>query len=186
MNYVAQFERKERIKKILSVIIYFAIIFALVFVISFFFIQKNVVLGDSMNPLLENGDEVLVDKLAYKIFKPKRGDVIVFKFKYLEDTYYVKRIIGLPGETVQIKGGKIYINDELYDESYGLTDYIEDPGMAMSPITLKDDEYFVLGDNRGVSVDSRNRMVLAVKKSDIVGKVFLRIYPTKNIKIIKR
>ena len=130
-----------------------------------------------MESTLQNGDNLIVDKISYRFSDPKRFDIVVFPFQYEEDTYYIKRIIGLPGEIVQIDtDGVIYINGEVLHESYGL-EVIKDPGRAIEPITLGEDEYFVMGDNRNNSTDSRTELVGNVKRSELIGKAWVRIYP---------
>ena len=124
------------------------------------------------------GEAIDIHKLAAN--KQERYDIIIFPGpeEFGQHPYYIKRIIGMPGETVQIKDGKVYINDkELKSDVYGITDYIDYPGIAEEPITLGDDEYFCLGDNRPVSQDSRYEEVGPVKRSIIVGKVWIRIWP---------
>ena len=111
-----------------------------------------------MDTTLANGQNLVMDKLSYRFHDPERYDIIIFPGpeEFGQHPYYIKRIIGMPGETVQIKDGKVYINDkELKSDVYGITDYIDYPGIAEEPITLGDDEYFCLGDNRPVSQDSR-------------------------------
>lgn len=138
-----------------------------------------------MYSTLSNGDSVFVDKLSYRFKDPDRFDIVIFQFLYAEDTYYIKRIIGLPGETVQIKDGKVYINDELLEtDIYGYEE-INDPGLAEEPITLGEDEYFVMGDNRNGSTDSRKPSVGCVKRDQIIGRAFVRIWPIKNFKFLK-
>ncbi len=139
--------------------------------------------GESMEPTLQNGDSVIIQKVSYYVENPKRYDIVVFPIKnqtdamQQTDTYYVKRVIGLPGETVQIKNGKVYINDQrLKDDVYGKT-AMADPGKAQEPIKLHKNEYFVLGDNRNMSTDSRSSYVGLVHKKDIIGKVFLCVWP---------
>ena len=130
-----------------------------------------------MESTLQHGDNLIVDKISYRFSDPKRFDIVVFPFQYEEDTYYIKRIIGLPGEIVQIDtDGVIYINGEVLHESYGL-EVIKDPGRAIEPITLGEDEYFVMGDNRNNSTDSRTELVGNVKRSELIGKAWVRIYP---------
>ena len=99
---------------------------------------------------MDDGDQLIVDKLTYRFHDPERFDIIVFPFRYKDNTYYIKRIIGLPGETVQIVDGEIYINGELLEESYG-REVMQDAGLAAEPITLGDDEYFemCIRDSRG-------------------------------------
>ena len=142
-----------------------------------FIAQRITVVGSSMYPALENGDNLFVNKLAYKISEPERFDVIVFPYRYGHGEHYIKRIIGLPGEEVYIdNSGSIYINGELLTENYG-REVIQDAGAASCPIQLGPDEYFVLGDNRNHSADSRDLSVGNVKQSEIIGKVSLRIWP---------
>lgn len=168
-------------KDILSMLAYVCVIFLLTFVIVHYVGQRTRVSGSSMEDTLSDGDNLIVDKLSYRFDDPKRFDVIIFPFQYEEETYYIKRIIGLPGETVQIGGdGSIYINGELLEEDYGL-ETIRDPGMAVDPIVLGEDEYFVLGDNRNNSSDSRFGGVGKVHRDDIIGKAWIRIYPFNKI-----
>lgn len=153
--------------------------------------QRTVVDGSSMNPTLTDGDNIIVDKLSYRFHEPERFDIIVFPHtEYGTTVFYIKRIIGLPGETIQIKDGKIYIDDEILDENYG-KEVMLDAGYAAEPIQLGDDEYFVLGDNRNQSKDSRhldsnnNPDVGLIKRDDIVGKAWLRFWPFKEFGILK-
>lgn len=174
--------------------IYCLIFIAVLYLVPNYVCARTVVDGPSMKNTLHNRDSVLLDKLSYHIVEPKRFDVIVFYHfmdpenpdKKDKDAYefYVKRIIGLPGETVQIVGDEIYINGELLEENYG-KDPITDEGRATEPIVLGEDEYFVLGDNREVSVDSRYESVGNIKKDWIVGKVRVRVYPFDSMGIIK-
>ena len=121
-----------------------------------------------------------MDKLSYRFHDPERFDIIIFPGpeENGEHPYYIKRVIGLPGEEVQIIDGQVYINGEqLTEDVYGITDYIDDPGIAADEITLADDEYFCLGDNRPVSYDSRWEAVGPVTREEIIGKVWIRIWP---------
>lgn len=164
---------KETVRTILSL----AIVCALTFLAVRYLGQRTVVEGSSMEPALANGDNLIVDKISYRFETPERFDVIVFPSGEEEDIYYIKRIIGLPGETVQIdEAGSIYIDGEKLRESYG-REIIETPGMAAVPIALGAGEYFVLGDNRNVSMDSRDSSVGVIKETDIIGRAWLRIYP---------
>lgn len=172
------------IKEIISVIINVLICFAVVFIITQFIGQRTVVSGSSMEDTLTDGDNLIVDKISYRIHDPERFDVVVFPYKYEEDTYYIKRIIGLPGEYVYIDGsGNIYVNDVLLEENYG-TEVILNAGLASSEVHLGADEYFVLGDNRNNSTDSRFEAVGNIKGDDIVGKAWLRVFPFKEFGLV--
>lgn len=130
--------------------------------------------GNSMEPTFYNSDQLIVENISYYLHEPERFDVIVFPFT--DEISYIKRIIGLPGEKIRILNGNIYINDKLLKEDYG-KEKIREPGIAVNGITLGEDEYFVLGDNRNASVDSRKEEVGPIHRSDIKGKVWLRVYP---------
>lgn len=138
--------------------------------------------GSSMETTLANGNQLIVENVSYYFHDPERFDVIVFP--YNEDVNYIKRVIGLPGERVQIRDGLIYINGELLEESYGRED-IEDPGLAAEEMQLGPEEYFVLGDNRNASVDSRKPEVGTVKRGDIRGKAWLCFYPLDKAAFIE-
>ena len=168
---------KSVLKEILSTSLYLLSVLIVTYLIITFVGQRTEVNGSSMESTLQNGDNLIVDKISYRFSDPKRFDIVVFPFQYEEDTYYIKRIIGLPGEIVQIDtDGVIYINGEVLHESYGL-EVIKDPGRAIEPITLGEDEYFVMGDNRNNSTDSRTELVGNVKRSKLIGKAWVRIYP---------
>lgn len=173
---------KGGIRKILTeILLYIAIFFICIFVIPKYVVQRTVVDGPSMENTLFDKDNLLVDKLSYRFSEPKRFDTVVF-FPYgaEEGEYYVKRVIGLPGETVQINGSDIYINGEILEENYG-KDPITYAGIAEEPITLGDDEYFLLGDNREISLDSRYEEVGLVHKDLIQGKAIFRIWPLNSV-----
>ena len=154
----------------------------LAFVITKYVAHHTQVDGTSMEETLKDGDELIVEQVSYYFHDPERYDVIVFPTS--THNSYIKRIIGLPGETVQIMDGKIYINGNMLTESYG-RDPIEDPGLAADPIYLAGDEYFVLGDNRNASVDSRSSEVGLIKKDKIIGKAWLRFYPISTFSLIE-
>ena len=113
----------------------------------------------------------------------KRFEIIVFPYRHKENTYYIKRIIGLPGETVQVKDGYVYIDGEKLDENYGL-EVMEDAGIAAEPIELGEDEYFVLGDNRNHSSDSRDPSVGILHIDELIGRAWIRIWPLDSIGVI--
>ena len=166
-------------------ILYILIIIGLTYLIITFVGQRTRVSGSSMETTLHNGDNLIVDKLSYRFRDPKRYDIIVFPYKYEENTYYIKRIIGMPGETLQIKDGYVYIDGEqLTSDIYG-HELIEDPQTAEEPVTLGEDEYFVMGDNRNHSMDSRDPSVGVLKKSDLMGRAWVRIYPFNNVGVIR-
>lgn len=177
-------KKKEVRKEIRDMVVYFLIVLTVSVLIVIFVAQRTVVEGSSMNPTLTNGDNLIVNKITYKFSEPKRYDIVVFPYQHRKRTYYIKRIIGLPGETIQIdREGNIYINGEILHEDYG-KEVILDPGRASDPITLGDDEYFVMGDNRNDSSDSRDHMVGNVKKKDFIGKIWIRVYPFKDFGVI--
>ena len=170
--------RKEHgiIRELLGWIIYILIIIGLTYLIITYVGQRTRVSGSSMETTLSDGDNLIVDKISYRFRDPKRYDIIVFPYKYEENTYYIKRIIGLPGETVQVKNGEVYIDGEILGEDYG-AEAMEDAGIASEPIELGTDEYFVLGDNRNHSSDSRDPSVGVLRREDLIGRAWIRIYP---------
>ncbi len=176
---------REVFKEILSTLLYLVVIFGLTFLFITFVAQRTEVSGSSMEPTLQDGDSLLVDKLSYRFGDPKRYDIIIFPYQYGDNQYFIKRVIGLPGETVRVDyEGNIYINGEKLDENYG-AEVILDPGRAETEITLSDGEFFVMGDNRNHSMDSRDVSVGNIQKKDILGKAFIRIYPFSNFGGIK-
>ena len=171
-------------REILSTILYLLVVVGLTFLFVQFVGQRTHVNGDSMNVTLEDGDNLIVDKLSYRFFDPDRYDIIVFPYQYQEKTYYIKRIIGMPGETVQIIDGMVYIDGEMLDESYG-TEVMQYAGIASEPVELGEQEYFVLGDNRNNSSDSRDPSVGIIMEDQIIGKAFIRIWPLNKFGILK-
>lgn len=171
-------------REILELIVSLAIVVVVSLFIVTYITQRTVVDGDSMNDTLQNGDQLFVDKVSYRFSEPKRFDIIVFELKDAPGTHYIKRIIGLPGETVQIIDGYVYINGELLEEHYGKDEVIDEARRAAEPITLGEDEYFVLGDNRNNSTDGRSLSVGNVNRSQIVGRAFIRIWPLKSFGLI--
>ena len=174
---------KGIVKELLGWIVYIAIIIGLTWLIITFVGQRTRVSGHSMEATLHDGDNLIVDKLSYHFREPKRFEIIVFPYRHKENTYYIKRIIGLPGETVQVKDGYVYINGEKLDENYGL-EVMEDAGIAAEPIELGEDEYFVLGDNRNHSSDSRDPSVGILHRDELIGRAWGRIWPLDSIGVI--
>ena len=129
-----------------------------------------------MSPTLKDKENLILDKISYRFRDPERYEIVVFPPKYKENTYYIKRVIGLPGETVQIRDGDVYIDGMRLEED-GAYGKINDPGLAAEPFLLGEEEYFVLGDNRNDSIDSREPEVGAVRREDILGRAFFRLWP---------
>ncbi len=165
------------VKDLLFLCLYILIVIGICWAVLTYVGQRTEVSGESMSNTLHSGDTLWIDKLEYEFGSPKRFDVVVFPYGEDDDTYYIKRIIGLPGETVYIdEDGTIYINDEpLEGDKYGRELIAEDKrGVASEEITLGDDEYFVLGDNRNNSRDSRVSDVGNIHKNDIIGRAVFR------------
>ena len=172
-------------KEIGEMILYFAIVICSVLFIHHFVGQQIEVSGSSMESTLHNEDHLILEKVAYQFGDPKRFDIIVFRPYIIDkDVYYIKRVIGLPKETVQIIGSDIYINGELLIEDYG-KEAISDGGIAKEEIVLGNDEYFLLGDNRNNSKDSRESSIGAVERDTIIGRAWVRLWPLKSFGVLK-
>lgn len=173
------------LKEFLNTSIYILVVLVLTYCVVTFIGQRTEVIGSSMESTLSDGDNLIVDKITYHFREPKRFEIVVFPYQYVKDTYYIKRIIGLPGETVFIDGqGRIYIDGEILKETYG-KETISDAGLASEEIVLGDDEYFVMGDNRNDSADSRFVSVGNIKRENIVGRAWIRIYPFSRMGVLK-
>ena len=163
------------IKDIFEMVIGGMIVIFLAFVIVFSVGMKTSVVGDSMEPGLYNGQEVLINRVIYRLSSPKRGDVIVFLPNGNQNThFYVKRVVGLPGETIQIRDGSVYVDGVLLEEDEAF-DRIADPGIAANELQLAVDEFFVLGDNRNSSEDSRSGNIGPVRKDTIAGNAWFKL-----------
>ena len=165
----------SRLRPAVILIVELALVISLAYgTVQMFGIRLSVI-GQSMEPTLAAGDEVLLNRLSYRIGVPDAGDMIAF---YPNDnrsaSVSVKRIIGVPGDTVRIANGAVYVNDILI-ENVARTDYISEAGLAADGVTLKEGEYFVLGDNRNNSEDSRYASIGNVTENMIVGKVWLNV-----------
>ncbi|MCI8550644.1 MAG: signal peptidase I [Lachnospiraceae bacterium] len=176
-------KKRGRLQEIISFLVYAAVIFGCTFLIIVFVAQRTSVSGTSMNDTLQDGDQLILEKVTYRFHEPERFDIVVFRYTHAKNVFYIKRVIGLPGETVQIIGSDIYIDGERLEENYGL-EPIRDAKLAADPITLGEDEYFVLGDNRNDSSDSRDPSVANVKREQIIGRAWLRIWPLNKIGFI--
>ncbi len=168
------------LKQMLSLFFCLMVAYGTAHFITDFFLQPIRVEGVSMEKTLYHNDVLLINKFTYRFQNPERFDVVIFPYSMKE--YYVKRVIGLPGETIQIKAGSIYIDGKQLLENYGM-DNILDAGILANSITLGKDEYFLMGDNRNHSTDSRSQLIGPVKKDKIEGKVITRIYPFAQMRL---
>jgi signal peptidase I len=166
---------KMMILKILITLVEAAIVVFGAFAITRYGLETMTVSGEYMSPTLTTGDSIMINKLSYRLHKVHRNDVVVVQQSGSEHSYLtLERVIGLPGETVQIQEGQVYINGKQLDEKFDFP-LMENGGMAQEPVTLEKNQYFVLGDNRNECEDSRNATVGNVTKSEIVGKAWLRL-----------
>lgn len=183
---------KSTAREILSTVLYLAVVVCATLLIITYVGQRTSVKGSSMEPTLDSGDNLIVDKLTYRFKDPERFDIIVFPFQYEEEVYYIKRIIGLPGETVWIDDdGTIYVGEdenslEVLEENYGKeVIHPEKIGIAAQPVSLGEDEYFVMGDNRNNSSDSRLQIVGNIHRKDIIGRAWIRIWPFRSFGVLE-
>ena len=189
-RYRSSYDREEfDIKEFMSELGQWAVAILVVVILAYsiitFGIQSVTMIGQSMDPALTNQDVVLINKRAYTFSNPKRYDIIAFKLKEDSESYFnIKRIIGLPGETVQIKNGKIFIDEKVLTD-LPFEDLIMTEGLAVDEITLGENEYFVMGDNCNNSEDSRYVNIGNISEKEISGKVFFRILPRSEIGVIK-
>lgn len=173
------------IKEFLSDTIKYIIFILVILVIAVYVVGLQQIVGPSMTPTLRNGDIVILDKLSYRFSEIKRDDIVALY--YADTKFLVKRVVGLPGETVEFKDNKLYINGKYYEEKY-LGDDIVTDNFSLEELnytTIPDDMYLVLGDNRGDSMDSRDSDVGLIPKKDIYGKVRFKIWPINEFKYVK-
>lgn len=176
---------KNAVKEIVSTLLYILVVLSVTYLVIVFVGQRTKVEGASMEPTLHDRDNLIVDKISYRFHEPERFDIIVFPFRYEEKTYYIKRIIGMPGETVRIdEAGTIFINGEELAENYG-KEVMVSAGRASETITLGEDEYFVLGDNRNNSSDSRDPSVGNIHRKEIIGRAWVRIWPFEKMGVLR-
>lgn len=176
---------KSKVKSVLTWTFEIIVVILFAYILVYFFGQVRTNVGQSMDLTLSGGDKVLINTLSYKMGGPSRNDIISFKPGGSDTSHsYIKRVVGLPGETVQIKDGMIYINDKVFLEE---ADYpaISAAGLAAQPIVLGATEYFVIGDNRNNSEDSRYADIGNVNIDNIEGKVWLRISPASQFGFVK-
>lgn len=174
-------EKEPKAKKIIKecIIWFVEIIFVIVlaYLIIAYGVERTIVLGDSMNLTLKDREKIIINKMVYRYSDPERFDVIVFRQSGKEHSYYnIKRIIGLPGETVQIIDGMVYIDGTILEEKITVEPMVNG-GLADEEILLEENEYFVLGDNRNNSEDSRFANIGTILRTDIIGKAWIRIKP---------
>lgn len=177
---------KKIIKELIILAVEIAIVIGLAYVIINFAVEKTEMIGVSMETTLSDGDEIIINKMAYRFHDPARFDVVVFKQSNKEHSYYnVKRIIGLPGETVMIKDNVIYIDGQPMEDDV-IADPMNNAGLAADGITLEENEYFVLGDNRNNSEDSRFANVGNIISDEIIGKAWIKLKPFNLINQLNR
>lgn len=169
-------EEKSLLKELLGWVRDLAIALVVVFLIINFVGTKTNVVGKSMEPTLHDGDQLIIDKVTYRFQDVERFDIIVFPYE--PKLFYIKRVIGMPGETISIEEGKVLVDGTPIDHEYGF-DVIQEYGNNL-PLTVPPNEYFVMGDNRNNSSDSRYSDVGTVKKDEIVGIARVRIWPLKT------
>ena len=189
-RYRSSYDRDEfDVKDFMTEVGHWAISILVVVILAYsivtFGIQSVTMIGQSMEPALMNQDVLLINKRAYTFHDPKRYDIIAFKLKEDTDGYFnIKRIIGLPGETIQIKNGKIFIDNSVLTD-LPFDDLIMTEGLALEAVTLDEDEYFVMGDNCNNSEDSSFVNIGNISEKEMSGKVFFRIAPRSDIGFMK-
>ena len=177
--------RRDRRRRTARGVFRLILVLALAALTSYLFFTSVIVQESSMSPTLENGDRVFINRLAYAVTGVRRGDVIAYRSRSSIDTgIHIKRVIGLPGETVQIRDGLILINGSTYIESKDFPN-ITNAGLAAEGVTLGSDEYFVLGDNRNNSEDSRFADVGNIGRETILGKVWFRPQPLRSVGFVR-
>ena len=180
-----EFIKSEKGRPVFTWIFQIAVALALAAVVAIFFFQSITMQESSMEPTLETGERFFINKLIYKFTSPDRGDIIAFTKDGSDDApVHIKRVIGLPGERIEIRDGLIYIDGEEYEEEGDLPQ-ITNPGLAEDGVTLGNDEYFVLGDNRNNSEDSRYVDIGVIESSRIEGKLWMVTAPFEKFGLLR-
>ena len=175
----------KKVRGILNWIFQIAVVLIFGILVGMAMFQSVTVQESAMEPTLQVGESFFVNRAIYKVSSPERGDIIVYKTSGSDDAaLHIGRVIGLPGETVQISNGNILINGEVYDENHDFPE-ISNAGVASSGISLESGEYFILGDNRNNSEDSRYGDIGNINKKYIVGKVWFIISPKDKFGFLK-
>lgn len=181
-----EFVKNEKARPVFAWVFQISVVLAIAAVTAIFFFQSIIMQESSMEPTFMTGERFFVNKVVYKFASPKRGDIIAFTKDGKDDApIHIKRVIGLPGEVIRINDGKVYIDGEVYKDGKDFPEIIN-PGLADDPVKMKSDEYFVLGDNRNNSEDSRFAEVKNVKKKYIEGKLWFRNSPFKKLGFLKK
>ena len=185
VTYQMRKRQRQRRQKIIGYVLKIAAAVLIAFLIVRFVCFSYTIQGDSMMPTIENGEKHLVNRLIYELKTPDYGDLIVFKPNGNQNAHYhIKRVAGKPGDTVTIESGRVFINGEVLDEKVQ-TESMADAGLAEEGITLGEDEFFVLGDNRNNSEDSRSADIGNVKREDILGKAWFIIAPGERFGFLR-
>jgi len=180
---------KKTLYAIWEIVEVFLIAIIAVAAIKYFLIQPFIVNGASMEPNFSDGNYLLIDEISYRLPDPQRGDVVVFRAPTNQSIYYIKRVIGLPGEKIEITSDKVIITNKEHPNGAELQEPYLESALSPNPfgtivMTLKDSEYFVMGDNRSNSLDSRRWGPLV--RSDIVGAVRLRLWPVSQLSFFSK
>ncbi|MCR5108869.1 MAG: signal peptidase I [Lachnospiraceae bacterium] len=174
-------KKNSLVKSILDTGIFLFTVLIITYLCLTFVTQRTEVKGTSMEPTLYEGDNIMIDKLSYHFRSPKRKEVICF-YSENKKEILIKRVIGLPGETVRIEGGGIFIDGKEINDYIGGLNYA---GRAVNDVVLSEDEFFVIGDNRQDSIDSRYQEIGNIKKDKILGRAFWLFYPFDRIRMVK-